>query len=326
MRRWLLAVAGLAGIVLLWLAAQWYPFFGAGKPAVVTVRAGESLSSIATDLHAAGVLASPWAFRLDLAVEGSILVQPGSYEIAKGASFATIRSTLSNPPNVVALNVRPGLTIREVLATVGAARGREYEIALAHALTPAVTPSPFGGSSLEGLIGTGLYVVRPETPASTLAQLMVDRFVRQAARVGLFPDTRASGLSPYQNIIGASIVEKEGYYPVNMGPVARVIVNRLHRGGGLQMDSTVLYALGRDGGTVTAADLRTVTPYNTYLHAGLTPTPICAVSETALRAMLHPTPGPWLYFVVIDRAGHEAFSATFAEQLQNERRAAAAGL
>ena len=92
------------------------------------------------------------------------------------------------------------------------------------------------------------------------------------------------------------------------------------------MDSTVLYALGRDGGKVTWADLRTRTPYNTYLHAGLTPTPICVVSETALRAMLNPPPGPWLYFVVIDRAGHEAFSATYAEQLRNEQRAREAGL
>ena len=113
-------------------------------------------------------------------------------------------------------------------------------------------------------------------------------------------------------VIAASIVEKEGYFPVNMPRVARTILNRLARGGGLQMDSTVLYALGRDGGTVTPADLRTRTPYNTYLHAGLTPTPICVVSMTALRAMLNPPPGPWLYFVVIDRAGHD-FVYTLAE-------------
>jgi len=71
-------------------------------------------------------------------------------------------------------------------------------------------------------------------------------------------------------------VEKEGYYPVNMPKVARVIYNRLARGGPLQMDATVLYYLGMDGARDPTM-LQTQEPYNTYLNTGLTPTPICAV-------------------------------------------------
>ena len=83
----------------------------------------------------------------------------------------------------------------------------------------------------------------------------------------------ALGLTPYQVITAASIVEKEGYIPVNMPDVARVIYNRLAAGMPLQMDSTVLYSLGQDGGPVTRKDLQLQTPYNTYLNTGLTPTP-----------------------------------------------------
>jgi len=92
------------------------------------------------------------------------------------------------------------------------------------------------------------------------------------------------------------------------------------------MDSTVLYSLGQDGGTVTHAMLQTPGPYNTYLNSGLTPTPICAVSTIALNAVLHAPAGPWLYFTVIDKNGDEAFSTTFAQQLKNEGLAASRGI
>ncbi|MHB1889833.1 MAG: endolytic transglycosylase MltG, partial [Acidimicrobiales bacterium] len=94
----------------------------------------------------------------------------------------------------------------------------------------------------------------------------------------------------------------------------------------LQMDSTVLYSLGQDGGTVTPADLRLDTPYNTYLHTGLPPTPIAFPSTAALHAALHPAAGSWLYFVVVTRSGLEAFSDTYAGQLANEALAKSRGL
>jgi UPF0755 protein len=108
--------------------------------------------------------------------------------------------------------------------------------------------------------------------------------------------------------------------------VARVIYNRLARGIALQMDSTVLYAIGQDGGPVTAQDLKIRSPYNSYLTKGLPPTPICMPSPTALSAALHPPAGGWLYFVVVKKDGTEAFSDTFAGQLANEQLAKSRGL
>jgi UPF0755 protein len=155
---------------------------------------------------------------------------------------------------------------------------------------------------------------------------MVTRFDQKASKLGLTPSTTLNGLSAYQLIVAASIVEKEGYYPVNMPQVARVIFNRLQRGGPLQMDATVLYYLRQDGGTVTPAMLQTPEPYNTYLNVGLTPTPICTISKFSINAVLHAPAGTWLYFELIDKDGREAFSTTFKEQLKNEALAKSRGI
>jgi UPF0755 protein len=105
-----------------------------------------------------------------------------------------------------------------------------------------------------------------------------------------------------------------------------VIYNRLAQNIALQMDSTVLYAIGQDGGPVTQHDLAIQSPYNTYLNKGLTPTPICMPSTTALSAALHPPAGGWLYFVLVQKNGVMAFSDTYAEQLANEQLAKSRGL
>ena len=122
----------------------------------------------------------------------------------------------------------------------------------------------------------------------------------------------------------ASIAQKEGYFTKYFGDVARVVYNRLAAGMHLDMTSTVLYALGQDGGPVTPADQSYVTPYNTYLNPGLTPTPICIVTEAALAAAVSPPPGAWLYFdVVTTQKGTMVFSDTYAGQLAAEAQAAA---
>jgi UPF0755 protein len=94
----------------------------------------------------------------------------------------------------------------------------------------------------------------------------------------------------------------------------------------LQMDSTVLYSLGQDGGTVTPADLAIKSPYNTYLNTGLTPNPICFPSTNSLDAAIRPATGTWLYFTLVSQDGTEAFSTTYAGQLANEKLAKERGL
>jgi len=322
-----LALVAVVVVAVAWFALQVDPIFSSrGKEVVITVHPGESVSSIAQELHAKGVIASPLAFRLEDLVS-KIVVRAGSYELRQRSSFSAVRAILGSAPNVNVVTASPGLTLHEIVLNVAADEGNRYAEELQKDLTGAVTPSTFSsGSSLEGLIGAGTYVLKPGTSAAVLAREMVTRFERQAASVGLTTSTTRQGLNAYQLITAASIVEKEGYYPRNMPKVARVIFNRLARGGPLQMDATVLYSFGQDGGTVTHAMEETPSPYNTYLNVGLTPTPICIVSTIALRAVLHAPSGPWLYFTVIDKSGDEAFSTTFAEQLKNEALAASRGV
>jgi UPF0755 protein len=326
--RILVGLAVVLVVMVVWFALQVDPLFsGRGKEVIVTVHLGDSMSTIAGEMHAAGVIASPLAFQIDTTLFGSFAVQAGSYQIAQGSSFSHVRAVFSAAPNVYPVDVTAGLTLHEVALGVQNAKGNAYADAFVRAATPAETPSPFRSTgSLEGLIGTGLYIITPDESPSQLAAAMEKRFVKQAASVGLTPSTTLNGLDAYQLVIAASIVEKEGYYPKNMPKVARVIYNRLARGGPLQMDATVLYYLGKDGGTVTPAMLQTQEPYNTYLNTGLTPTPICTVSTIAMRATLNPPVGTWLYFTLVNENGTMAFSTTFAQQLKEEKLAQSRGI
>lgn len=323
----LVAVAmGLLGAG--WFSLQADPIFShSRRDVIVHVHPGDSFSTISSELAKAGVISSSFAFRLEGLFFGAPLVQSGAYELAQGSSFSTVRAILSHGPNVAVLQVLPGLTIHELALSLAGQKGNAYAVRFLHLATTTSVPTPFaGGSSLEGLVGTGSYVIQTGERPLQLLKDMVSRFNRQAHSVGLSATTSRQGLNAYQLITAASIVQKEGYYPKNMPRVARVIYNRLANGSALQMDATILYALGRDGGTVTPAMLQTPSAYNTYLNAGLTPTPICAVSSDALRAVLHAPPGPWLYFVVVDKSGDEAFASTFAQQLRNEALARQRGL
>ena len=102
----------------------------------------------------------------------------------------------------------------------------------------------------------------------------------------------------YEALIAASILEKEAAIPEERAKISRVIMNRLAKGMPLQMDSTVIYGMGRTfTGNITKNDLITPGPYNTYLNMGLPPMPICLPSKNAVLAVLHPEPGDYLYFV-----------------------------
>jgi len=313
--------------LLSWFFLNTYPLGGQGSETIVQVTAGQSLGSIAQTLKNDGVISSTLVFRIDTTLFGSPTVRAGSYQVRKNSSFSSIKSILSNGPNVVALNVAPGLTVHEIALQLASDEGNTYADTFLRDATLDASSNPFHpDGSLEGLLGTGTYLLTTgETPQALLTR-MQSRFVTQARSDGLTPTTTSNGLDAYQLVIAASIVEKEGYYPVNMPKVARVIINRLARGGDLQMDATILYYLGVDGGTVTHAMLETRTPYNTYLSPGLTPTPICQVGSVALRSMVNPPAGPWLYFTVIDKNGDEAFATTFAQQLANEHLAAERGV
>ncbi|MDL9947525.1 endolytic transglycosylase MltG [Gordonia sp. ABSL11-1] len=174
---------------------------------------------------------------------------------------------------------------------------------------------------IDGLIAPGTW----ETidPDHSPTQILHDLIVASALRFeqwGLL-ETHDSGLSPYQTLVAASVVEREVASPEDFPKVARVILNRLRDGQRLEMDSTANYTA-----TVTNIDVygdayKADNKWNTYRITGLPVTPIGAVGERALTAVEHPTPGRWLYFVTIDRNGTTLFANTFDEHKQNREKA-----
>jgi UPF0755 protein len=333
-RRRVLAVVGAALLVLVLAFTLWYQLESnaigpPGKQVVVTVSEGESFDSVISSLSQHGVIGSSLAFRVSDIFHSTPSVLPGSYAMHQNQTFGEVRALLAAGPNIYPVNVRPGYTLSEVAAQVDAIPGHRSGGFAATASSGAVHSvfSPPGSNNLEGMLGTGQYLILPGESDTTILRDMVDRFDTGATAQGLSTASAAAlGFTPYQVITVASIVEKEGYYTFNMPKVARVIYNRLAQDIPLQMDSTVLYALGQDGGPVTSKDLKIQSPYNTYLTNGLTPTPICMPSPAALAAALHPPAGAWLYFVLVQKNGVMAFSDTYAEQLANEQLAKSRGL
>jgi UPF0755 protein len=333
-RRRIVALVGGALLVVVLAFVLWYELEAnalgpPGKQVTVIVSQGESSGAVVDALSQQGVIGSLLAFRISDVFHGTPTVLPGGYAMRQNESFGEVRALLAAGPNIFPVEVRPGFTLSEVAQQVSTVPGHT-PTSFEHAASSGAVHSMFsppGSNDLEGMLGTGQYLILPGETDQTIVQDMVTRFDRDAQAAGLSTaSAEALGMSPYQLITIASIVEKEGYIPVNMPDVSRVIYNRLAQNIALQMDSTVLYAIGQDGGPVTAKDLQIQSPYNTYLNKGLTPTPICMPSQTAMTAALHPPAGAWLYFVLVQKNGVMAFSDTFAEQQANEQLAKSRGL
>ena len=133
------------------------------------------------------------------------------------------------------------------------------------------------------------------------------------------------GLSPYELLVAASLVEREA--PAGeFDKVARVILNRLAAPMRLEFDSTVNYGLPQVEVATTKTDRERVTPWNTYAMDGLPQTPIASPSLEAIEAMEHPADGNWLFFVTIDKDGTTVFNDTFEQHLEDTQRAYDSGI
>ncbi|OBG66221.1 MULTISPECIES: endolytic transglycosylase MltG [unclassified Mycobacterium] len=169
---------------------------------------------------------------------------------------------------------------------------------------------------IEGLIAPGTFNVDPSAPAETILSGLISAGAVEYVKSGLVDTAQAMGLSPYDILVVASLVEQESKSQ-DFAKVAQVIYNRLHAHHTLEFDSTVNYPLDRREVATTDADRAQKTPWNTYVSQGLPATAICSPGVDALRAAEHPEPGDWLYFVTIDAQGTTLFTKDYQQHLAN---------
>jgi len=180
-------------------------------------------------------------------------------------------------------------------------------------LLPGAPPGIF---DLEGFLFPDTYVVTRSTPTREVLTRMVDNFRRHFSPE-LARRAAALGMTEREAVTVASLVEKETSLADERPHVAAVYLNRLKLGMRLQCDPTVIYALERQGqwtGRLRRSDLEIDSPYNTYVHAGLPPGPICNPGAAALEAAVSPSTRADLYFVARGDGGHY-FSRTYADHL-----------
>jgi UPF0755 protein len=310
----LLVVGLVAGV---WLLRQVNPSGGPGEKVAVDVVPGTSVSGVANKLEDKGVIKSAGIFRLYLKVSGGAgSIQAGEYDLRKNLSMGEAKAALRRGPSIKfqKLTIPEALTLEQIADRVGELPGRSRDKFLAAARSGTVKSKyqPPGNTNLEGLLFPDTYLVTDKEDETGIVRRLVNRFDQVADEVGLGTADRPNGLGAYQVIVAASLVESEAKVKEDRPLIASVISNRLTQGMKLQIDATVLYAIGHKE-RVLYKDLEVDSPYNTYKIEGLPPTPISAAGKASLEAMLRPEKTTYLYYVLSDKNGKHAFATTPAE-------------
>jgi UPF0755 protein len=303
-----------------------------GQPVTVEIPVGSSGQDIGAILAANGVVRSALEFEVAVRnVDAAQSLKAGTYDFTTLMEPADVVAMLvSGPaPSVFRVTVIEGLRVEEILVALAERTGRPYEEFEAALLGGDVStsvrqmPDEPQLSDWEGLLFPDTYEFsRTATPAAILQRLATT----MEQRVDSIDWTawEALGYTKYQGIVVASLIESEVRVEEERPTVSSVIHNRLALPMRLEIDATVLYAMGtRD---VAVFDRAFESPYNTYLVDGLPPTPIAAPGRASLEAAAAPASTPYLFYVLSDLEGRHAFAETFEEHQANVAQARADGV
>ena len=269
---------------------------------LITIERGATLDEITKQLEDAGLIRSPWAFKLYVGSKNARdALQAGTYSFSPSQSVAEIVVQLSHGKvNTDLVTIIPGQTLDQIRTTLTNYGYSESEVDAAmdpalYSGNPALVDKPVG-ANLEGYIYPDSY----QKDASTTPQQIIERALDEMNKK-LTPDLRkafaAQGLSVYQAIILASIVEREVSKPEDRAQVAQVFLKRLRIDKALESDATKHY-------------------FDSYKTRGLPPTPISNVTANSLQNVANPANSDWLYFVSGDD-GTTHFSKTLEEHEAN---------
>lgn len=295
-----------------------------GTPVQVTINPGMTATEIGKLLEREGVIASSAEFVDLVKSRGSEnSLRPGIYQFYQDQRVNEIIEWLEQGKGSPSFKV----TIPEGLAAaqIGALLDKEGEISGEVYIRLSSEPEKFqvpevGDSTpevktLEGLLFPSTYYLIKGEGAVELIGAQLSAF---QAKTGSLPWTNASslGVTPYEVVIVASLIEKEVKVAEERALVAAVIYNRLKSDMSLGIDATVRYALGKWTGPLTESELAVNSPYNTREVKGLPPTPIANPGIDALKAALDPADVDFLYYVLKDTEGHHFFTSSYEEFLR----------
>jgi UPF0755 protein len=316
---------------------RYHPKDFAGSPGAVVlvkVNVGDGADAIGRTLVNDKVVASVRAFTNAAAGNAQATsIAPGTYRLRTHMSGKAALTLLLDPTSHISnqVVVFEGATVIDVTAPLAKAVGAS-QAAVTAAIRDVASlglPAGYAGSSgaptsVEGFLYPATYTFDPGTRPADALQAMISKFIDEDRSNHFAQDAKSANLSAYDALIIASIAEKEAKVAADYPKVARVILNRIAAHMPLQIDATSAYAaklLNLDPTKVIYATIDS--PYNTYTHNGLPPTPIANPGGTAMAAAVNPASGNWLYYVNGDKTGDLYFtnSATDFEQAVQKCRA-----
>lgn len=300
------------------------------NPIDLEILPGDSASAVLQRLQELGIVRQPLLLRAYLRYIGADrAIQAGHYSLSGGMTLRELAQALqhaSSPP--IILTVPEGWRIEQIAEALTGAQApfspqQFIEASREGSYLPTLVAELPDPANLEGFLFPDTYHLTQASQPSELAATMLETFDRRVE-----PDLRRAfaqqGLSLYQAVTLASIVEREAVVTDERPLIASVFLNRLAQGIKLDADPTVQYALGRqpDGSwwktSLSLQDLQLDTAYNTYLYVGLPPSPIANPGLDSLRAVAFPASSPYLYFrAACDGSGRHTFAETFEQHLLN---------
>ena len=316
------------GVQLVWNAGNLtQPRDPNGAEQLFIIPSGESVVSISNRLEQAGLIRSADTFRTYLLWTGlDTVIQTGTYRLSPAQTGFDIAQMLkSTTLTEISLTILPGWRMEEIAATLPTS-GLDFspQEFLAAAAAPAATDLFPAGVSAEGFLFPDSYVLPRTTTLDQLVSTLLQGF-RSHLPAEILAAFASRGLTLFQAVTMASIVQREAVVDNEMPLITSVFYNRLAVGMNLQTDPTVQYALGYNAaqGTwwtnpLSADDLKFDSPFNTYVYPGLPPGPISNPGLVALEAVAHPAESDYYYFQAkCDGSGLHNFAETFDQHQQN---------
>lgn len=301
-----------------------------GELVRVNVPSGLTAGDVARILETHGVIDSTSMFLLRVRLKGAgSSLKPGDYDFHRGEDHDSLIARLqegAEPEPGIRVTLPEGLSIDQTadrLNDGGVIDGDEYrdlaeqpdEFSL-----PAVGGSVPDVASLEGLLFPDTFFVDPEVDAEELIREQLASFARATQDLP-WENAAELGITPYEAVIVASLIEKEARIAEERILVSAVVYNRLAQDMTLGIDATTRYAVKKWTEPLTVSDLDDDSPYNTRKNKGLPPGPIANPGVAALRAALEPAEVDYLYYVLQDEEGHHLFTASYEEFLRAKENA-----